>query len=69
MFTFSKYNEDTTVTFYCSTGIVGVKREETVKIVDLGWDNSMTDEETKEFLDEEFDNFLGNYVDMGGYTK
>lgn len=65
----SKYNEYTTVTFYCSTGIVGVAKEETISIVDLGWDSSMTDAETKEFLDEEFDTFLANNVDMGWYTK
>lgn len=46
----SKYNEDTTVTFYCSIGIVGAKREETIKLVDLGWDSSMTDEETQDFF-------------------
>ncbi|ASR79719.1 hypothetical protein JANET_40 [Bacillus phage Janet] len=63
------YKYATLVTFYASTGYVGSKREEQFTLHELGWDSSMTDEETRDFINEAHDEWLANHTDMGWYTN
>ncbi|UNA01445.1 hypothetical protein MG295_00028 [Bacillus phage vB_BcgM] len=65
----SKYNKDTIVVFYASTGYVGASREEETPLVDLGWDEDLTDEETEAIIEEAYDDWLANYTNLSWYTK
>lgn len=68
-----EYTLDGKIEFYASLGFVRGDREKTTTLRELGLDEEefeeMSESDIEEFLNEEFESWLSNYLNSGWHVK